>query len=166
MNIKTTDPFSLTFSSVSTFRSSDRVWFCETAVRQDTTKIFNFFYKIRVSFQRSLLNNKVYQFFTIEILHKNSFRAIIKTSILQLYRTIFSCKWLLPIISDNLFNECDQKIRQVKNQITIHQTPQEKLKQPGLGNCCLVLSNGRSVLCVVSCKSITYYSITLKFSAV
>lgn len=34
---------------------------------------------------------------------------------------------------DHLFNKCDQKIRQLKNQIITHLIPEEKLKKLGCG---------------------------------
>ena len=68
---------------ISTFRNRHRVvlW---TAVRQDITKIVNFFHKIRVSFQYSLLNQKFYKFIKSEILHRHFIRAMVKRFILHL----------------------------------------------------------------------------------
>ena len=68
--------------------------------------------------------------------------------------------------SDHLFNKCDQKIRQVKNQTITHQIPEENLKQLSLLNYCLVFKNDWSVLYLASYKSRTHYSIDLKFPAV
>ena len=34
--------------------------------------------------------------------------------------------------SDHLFNKCDQKLKQVKDQVITYQIPEEKLKQLGL----------------------------------
>ena len=63
---------------MSVFRT--RCWelLCKTAVWQDITKIFNFFYKI---FQYSLLNKKVYKFIKNKILDRCFSRAMVKRSI-------------------------------------------------------------------------------------
>ena len=67
--------------------------------------------------------------------------------------------------SDHLFNRCDEKIGQVKNQTITHHITEEKLKQLGSWNCCLVFSNGFSLLWLASSKSEMHDSIALKFTA-
>ena len=85
---------------------------------------------------------------------------------MQLYRTATFLALLSMSASDHLFNKCDQKIRQVKNQTITHQIPEENLKQLSLLNYCLVFKNDWSVLYLASYKSRTHYSIDLKFPAV
>ena len=71
---------------------------------------------------------------------------------------------------DHLFNKCDQKIRQVKNQIITHQIPAETLKQLGLRNCSLVFSKGWGMLyldkrCSKRCLGSLGTSILSKFDS-
>ena len=58
-----------------------------------------------------------------------------------------------------------KNVIQVKNQIITHQIPKENLKQLGLRNYCLLLSNGCSVLHLTSSKSRTHNSIKIFSSA-
>ena len=152
------------FPFISIFGSRHWEFFCKTAVWRDVTKIVIFFYKVGLCFQ--LLNKKVYKFIENEIrLHRYFSRAMVKMSILQLYKTTIFLAQLWMAASNHLFNKCDQKIRQVKNQVTYH-IAEEELKQLAFWNCCLVFSNGFSVLWLATSKSQTHYSIALKFSAV
>ena len=68
---------------------------------------------------------------------------MVKRSILQLYRSTIFLAHLWMAASHYLFNKCNQKIRQVKNQIITHQTASEKagLKQLDFGKSCLILTN-------------------------
>ena len=82
----------------------------KTTIRQDITKIIQFFfYKIGVSFQYSLLNMKVWKFIKNEILHRYFSRAIVKWFILQLYRTTVLLAQLQMTATDYLLKNCDQK---------------------------------------------------------
>ena len=67
---------------------------------------------------------------------------MVKRSTLQLYRTTIFLAQLCMAASNHLINNCDQKIRQVKNEIIKHKI----LKQLGLWSFCLVSSKGWSVL--------------------
>ena len=128
--------------------------------------MLNIFHKIGVSFQHSFLNKKVYKFIKSGIFPRYFSRAIVKKSILQLYRTTVFLVQLWMAAFNNLFNICNKKIRQVKNQIITKHIPEEKLKQLGLRNCYLVLSNSCSRLYLASSKSRMHYSIALTFSPV
>ena len=54
---------------------------------------------------------------------------MVERSILQLYKTTIFLEQLQMVASNNLFNKCDQEIRQLKNQIITHQIPEKKLYQ-------------------------------------
>ena len=117
--------------------------FYKTAVWWDISKIVNLFYKIGLWFQYSLLNKKVSKFIENEIrFHRCFSRALLKSSILQLYRTTIFLAQLLMVASDHLLSKCNQKIRQVKNRMTTHHIAEEKLKKLGFWNWCLIFSNG------------------------
>ena len=55
------------------------------------------------------------------ILHRYVSRVMVKRSNLQLYRTTILLAQLWMAASNHLINKCNQKIRQVKNQIIKHQ---------------------------------------------
>ena len=57
--------------------------------------------------------------------------VMVKRSVLQLYGTTIFLAQLWMGGSDDSFSKWNQKNRQVKNQITTHQIPKEKLKQRG-----------------------------------
>ena len=57
--------------------------------------------------------------------------VMVKRSVLQLYRATIFLAQLWMGGSDDSFSKWNQKNRQVKNQITTHQIPKEKLKQRG-----------------------------------
>ena len=123
---RTAHPFLLTFSSnflscdlwvfifmfsflinwkiplVALFRSRHWELFRKTAVRQDITKTVNFFHKIGVSLQYSVLNKKVYKYIKSEILRRYSSRVMVKKSIWQLYRTTTFLAQLGMAASDHL----------------------------------------------------------------
>ena len=103
--------------------------FCETAVRHTVYQIRKF---------TNLLKMKSSANIFLGLWSKRSF--------LQLCRTTTFLVQLWMATSDHLFNKCDQKIRQVKNQIITHQIPAETLKQLGLWNCSLVFSKGWGML--------------------
>ena len=95
---------------ISIFRSRHWELLCKTAVWQDTIKIVNFFYKIGVSFQYSLLNKKVYKFIKNEILDRYFSKAIFKRSILHLNRTTIFLAQLWMAASNHLFNKYIKKV--------------------------------------------------------
>ena len=64
-----------------------------------------------------------------------------------------SCKWLLLIIY--LINKCDKKLGMWKIN-TSHHIPEEKLKQLGLWNYCLIFSNVCCVVCLASLNALQY----------
>ena len=143
---------------IRTFGSRHRELFCKTVIRHDITKVV--FFKTGVIFQYSLLNTNVYKFIKNEIFRGHFSMAMIKRSILQLCRTTIFLTQLWMGASYYLFSKCDQKCRQVNNQIITHQIGE------ALWNCCLVLSNGCSVLYIASYKSRRNDSIALKLSTV
>ena len=57
--------------------------------------------------------------------------VMVKRSVLQLCRTTIFLAQLWMGGSDDSFSKWNKKNRQVKNQITTHQIPKEKLKQRG-----------------------------------
>ena len=86
---------------------TSRHWelFRKTAVRQDITKTVNFFHKIGVSLQYSVLNKKVYKYIKREILRRYSFRVIVKIKIWQSYtKTTFLAQFWMAA-SDHLLNK-------------------------------------------------------------
>ena len=90
---------------IRTFRSRHWELFRKTAVRQDITKIVNFFHKIGVSLQYSVLNKKVYKYIKSEILHRYSFRVMVKIKIWQSYtKTTFLAQFWMAA-SDHLLNK-------------------------------------------------------------
>ena len=95
---------------ISIFRSRHWELLCKTAVWQDPIKIVNFFYKIGVSFQYSLLNKKVYKFIKNEILDRYFSKAIFKRSILHLNRTTIFLAQLWMAASNHLFNKYIKKV--------------------------------------------------------
>ena len=147
-NIKTSHSFSCTFSSkflsfdsclfifcfyvnwktekylavfISTFRSRHWKLFCKTALQQDIMKIVIFFTKLElVSSKVYLLTKKFYKFIKSKTLHRHISGAMVKRSILQLYRRTFFLVQLWMAASNYLFDKCDQKTRQVNNQIIRH----------------------------------------------
>ena len=95
---------------ISIFRSRHWELLCKTAVWQDTIKIVNFFYKIGVSFQYSLLNKKIYKFIKNEILDRYFSKAIVKRSILHLNRITIFLAQLWMAASNHLFNKYIKKV--------------------------------------------------------
>ena len=136
--------------------------FCKTTFRQKITKIVTIFLT-----KLGLIFNTVYS--------KRKFFILLKmkpsTGIFLALRSrnpsgnfpenlFFFYGWecLLPIIS---FINVIKKLSRWNRTIT-HQIMKEKLKQLTSWNCCLVSSNGCSMLYLVSFKSWMYYSIALK----
>ena len=117
INITTTHPISVTFFS--NFLSFDcRVFiifvFCISS--NNCNKLNSISRGICVSFKSSYLELfcKIIIYY-LAILQRNFSRVMVKSSTVQLYRTIIFLVQLWMVPSNHLINKCNQKIRQVKN---------------------------------------------------
>ena len=92
--------------------------------------------------------------------------VMVKRSVLQLCRTTIFLAQLWMAGSDDSFRKWDQKNRQMKNQITTHQIPKEKLSNEAskitvlflqmTGKCCIWQDPSLDRI-IVSLKNFPWY---------
>ena len=121
--------FLLLFFKFHSFRFLCCHLFCVLCSSKNCNKLNSILYGICLSFRNrdlKLFRKTIVQLFLLRYFS----RIMAKRSTLQFYRTIFLAQ-LWMAVSNHLFNKCDEKVIQAKNQIMKHQV-RRKIKASGL----------------------------------